>query len=165
MPSNRSFHTRIFKHDNKIDEAFLSSQFIALTISKLKEINNKSFYHLIIIFSGSVSLKPGPVWKHHLLNTTEWDIIKTKGLHLIHLNVNGLLPKTDELRHMVRLSNAAVIGVSELKLGKSITNSEILIDNYDLLRCDRNKNGSGVACYIRNGLTGYIRNGRKESIS
>ena len=93
MPSNRSFHTRIFKHDNKIHEAFLSSQFIALTISKLKEINNKSFYHLIIILSGGVSLKPGPVWKHHLLNTTEWDIIKTKGLHLIHRNVDGLLPK------------------------------------------------------------------------
>ena len=45
---------------------------------------------------------------------------------------------------MARLSNAAVIGISESKLGKSITNSEILIDNYDLLRCDRNSNGVGV---------------------
>ena len=31
---------------------------------------------------------------------------------------------------MARLSNAAVIGISESKLGKSFTNSEILIDNY-----------------------------------
>ena len=50
----------------------------------------------------------------------------------MHLNINSLLPKIDYLRHMARLSNAAVIGIYELKLGKSITNSEILIDSYDL---------------------------------
>ena len=50
-------------------------------------------------------------------------------------------------------SNAAVIGICESKLDKSITNSEILIDNYDLPRCDRNRNGGEVACYIRNDLS------------
>ena len=73
-------------------------------------------------------------------------------MHLIYLNIDSLLPKIDELRHMARLSNVAVIGISESKLDKSVTNSEILIDNYDLLRCDRNRNGNGVACYIRNEL-------------
>ena len=47
----------------------------------------------------------------------------------MHLNVNSLLPKLDELRYISRLSNAAVIGISVKKLGKSITNSEVLIDN------------------------------------
>ena len=41
---------------------------------------------------------------------TECDIFKTKGLHLMHLN-NSLLPKINELRHMGRLNNAAVIGI------------------------------------------------------
>ena len=54
---------------------------------------------------------------------------------------------------MARLSNAAVIGICESKLDKSITKSEILIDKYDLLRCDRNRNGGAVACYIRNNLS------------
>ena len=76
----------------------------------------------------------------------------------MHLNINSLLPKIDELRHMARLSNAAVIGICESKLDKSITNSEILIDNYDLLRCDRNRNGGGVACYIRNDLSYMQKN-------
>ena len=71
----------------------------------------------------------------------------------MHLNINSLLPKIDELRHMARLSNAAVIGICESKLDKSITNSEILIGNYDLLRCDRNRNGGGVAWYIRSDLS------------
>ena len=54
----------------------------------------------------------------------------------MHLNINSLLPKIDELRHMARLSDAAVIRISESNLDKSITNSEILIDNYILLRGD-----------------------------
>ena len=71
----------------------------------------------------------------------------------MHLNINGLLPKIDELRHTARPSNAAVIGISESKLDKSVTNCKILIDNCDLLHCDRNRNRGGVACYIRNDLS------------
>ena len=141
------FTSEYLNTNNKLHEAFLNPQYTVPTISKLKQINSKSFYRLLIILSGDISLNPGPVCKHQILNTTEWDIFKTKGLHLMHLNINSLLPKIDELRHMARLSNAAVIGICEPKLDKSITNSEILIDNYDLLRCDRNRNGGGVACY------------------
>ena len=71
----------------------------------------------------------------------------------MQLNINCLLLKIDELRHMARLSNAAVIEISESKLDKSITNSEILIDNYDVLCCDLNRNRGGVASYIRNDLS------------
>ena len=60
----------------------------------------------------------------------EWDISETKGLHLMHLNINSLLLKIDELRYIAR--NAAVMGISESKLDKSIAISEILIDNHDL---------------------------------
>ena len=62
----------------------------------------------------------------------EWNISETKVLHLMHLNINSLLPKIDELRYITRPSNAAVIGISESKLDKSITLSEILINNHDL---------------------------------
>ena len=92
------------------------------------------------------------VCKNQLLNKTEWDIFKTKGLHLMHLNINSLFPKFDELRYIARLSNAA-IGISEPKLDQSIIDSEILIDCYDLLRFDRSRNGGGFACYIRNDLS------------
>ena len=78
----------------------------------------------------------------------EWDISETKGLHLIHWNIKSLLPKIDELRYITRPSNAAAIGIYESKLDKSITNSEIIIDNH-ALRCYQNRNGGGVACYIR----------------
>ena len=65
-----------------------------------------------------------------------------------------MLPKIDELRHMARLTNAAVIGISESNLDDSVFTSEIQIDEYDLPHCDRNRHGREVACYIRNKL-GY----------
>ena len=65
--------------NNKLHEAFLNPQYTVLTISKLKQINNKSFYRLLIILSGDISLNPGPVCKHQILNTIEWNIFKTKG--------------------------------------------------------------------------------------
>ena len=74
---------------------------------------------------------------------------KSKGLHLIHLNINSLLPKIDVLRYVANFSNAAVIGISQSKLDESILQLEIQISNYDLLHRDRNRNGVGVACYIR----------------
>ena len=75
----------------------------------------------------------------------------------MHLNINSILPKIDKLRYIARFSNAAVTGISESKLEKSITHSDILRDNYDLQRCDRNKNRGGVSCYISNYLS-YTEN-------
>ena len=57
---------------------------------------------------------------------------------------------------MAYSSNAANIGVSESKLDESVLQSEIQINNYDLLRRDRNRNGGGVACYIRSDIS-YIQ--------
>ena len=78
-----------------------------------------------------------------------------KGLNLLHLNVNRLLSKIDELRYIAKRSNAAVIGTIKSKLDKCILDSEIQIDNYHIIRCDRNRKGGGVACYVRNDLS-YI---------
>ena len=61
-----------------------------------------------------------------------------------------MLPKIDELTNIAKLSNAAVVGISEPKFGISVLSSEIHIDNYNTLRCDRNRHGGGVVCYIRN---------------
>ena len=49
-----------------------------------------------------------------------------------------MLPNIDELRNIAKLSNAAVIGISESKLDDSVISSELHINNYNLLRCDRN---------------------------
>ena len=122
-------------------------QFSILTIFKLKVINNhKSLLN---------RLNPEPVYNHYPPNLKEWDIFKIKGLHLLHLKVISLLPKIDELRYIAQLSNATVTRITEPKLGNYTLDSEIQIDDYQILRCDRNRKGGGVDCCARNDLS-YI---------
>ena len=131
----------------------LHSQSLFLSVSQLTYRNSNSYYRLLLLLSGDISLNPGPFHNLQPLNHDEWNIFKLRKLHFLHLNINSLLPKIDELRHIARLTNAAVIGFSESKLDDSVLTSEIQMDEYDLLRCDRNKHGGGVACYIRNDLS------------
>ena len=55
--------------------------------------------------------------------------------------------------YIAKLSEAAVIGISESKLDSSVLSSEIQIENYDLICSDINRNGGGIACFIRNDLS------------
>ena len=41
----------------------------------------------------------------------------------------------------------------ELSDARRVLEQEINIDNYKILRCDRNRHGEGVACYIRSNLS------------
>ena len=88
--------------------------------------NSNSYYRLLLLLSGAVSLNPGPFQNLQQLHHDKWNISKYRELHLLHLNINSLLPKVDELRHIARLTNAAVIGISESKLDESVPTSEIL---------------------------------------
>ena len=56
--------------------------------------------------------------------------------------------KIDELQYIVKLSEAAVIGISESKLDDSVLSSEIQIENYDLIRSDRNRHCDGVTWFF-----------------
>ena len=80
-------------------------------------------------------------------------VFNKRGLHLIHLNVNRLQSKIDELRAIAKKSRATVIGITESKLDETVLDGEINIDGYELIRSDRNRHGGGVACYIRNDVS------------
>ena len=79
----------------------------------------------------------------------KWLPFKKRGLHFIHLNINSLLSKIDELREIAKASRAAVIGISESKLDETVLDGEVAIEGFDLVRSDRNRHDGGVACYIR----------------
>ena len=89
--------------------------------------------------------------------TDNWKVFNKRGLHFIHLNINSVLSKIDELRIIVNKSKASVIGITESKLDKTVLDGEINIDGYELVRSDRNRHGGGVACYIRNDISFDVR--------
>ena len=106
---------------------------------------------MALLLSGDINLNPGPVARVQL-NDPKFEVFNNKGLHLIHLNVNSLLPKIDKLRNIAKCSNAAVTGITETKLDNTAYDSEVTIDGYSTVRKDRNGKGRGVACYIRSNI-------------
>ena len=49
-------------------------------------------------------------------------------MHFIHININSLLPKIDEVRYIANITNASIIGISETKLDETISSSELQVD-------------------------------------
>ena len=98
-----------------------------------------------MLLSGDICLNLGPLHNHPQLDHDESKIFKLRALHL---NINSLLPKTDELRRVVKLTNASVTGISKSKLEDSVLTSEIQINQYDLLSFDRSKRGGGKLVMI-----------------
>jgi hypothetical protein len=49
-----------------------------------------------LLLSGDISLNPGPVDELRE-NGISWEVFKNRGIHLIHININSLLPKIDEI--------------------------------------------------------------------
>ena len=73
-----------------------------------------------------MSLNPGSIQNNHLKEN--WKKFRNRGLQFIHLNINSLQPKIDELREIIKISSPTVIGITETKLDNSIDDSEIFID-------------------------------------
>ena len=53
-----------------------------------------------------------------------WNAFQCKGLHFLHINVNSLLPKIEEVNLIANKSNATILGISETKLDNTIMDSE-----------------------------------------
>ena len=132
-----------------ISQDHLNNMLACLSLKKIIYCNNNSYFNIILLLSCDISLNPGPA----TLKNHSWDIFKKRGLHIIHLNINSLLPKIDEIRHIAKSSNFSVIGLSETKLDDSVFDAEINIEGYTFIRSDRNRHGGGVACYVKQHLT------------
>ena len=124
--------------------------FFAIFKLRNKPAHFLKFYQILLILSGD-SLNPGPC-QTQLNDDKTWDPLKTKGLHLCHFNVNSLLSKIDEIRDIANRIKPAVLGITLSKLDSSITNMEVNINGYSIIRNDKNRHGGGVASYVKNDL-------------
>lgn len=73
------------------------------------------------------------------------------GLHI------SLFNKLDEIRLLFRKSKIAVFSFSETWLDSSISDAEIEITNYTVVRKDRNRRGGGVCVYARADIGFHVR--------
>ena len=98
---------------------------------KYKDYNN--FYQFLLLLSGDVSLNPRPVQISPAVNVNIWEPLNKKGLHFLHININSLLPKIDELKCIANKTKAAIIGITESKLDHTLPDLEVNLPGYDIL--------------------------------
>ena len=87
------------------------------------------FYHLLILLSGGVSLNPGPS-QYLSDNDNKFEPFRKSGLHFLHININSLLSKTDELRDIVGHTKSAILRITESKLDSSASDQEVNISGF-----------------------------------
>ena len=80
---------------NKFESLYTSHlhlQSVFLSVSQLMYCNSNSYHRLLLLLSGDISLNPEPFHNLQPFDQNEWNIFKHRGLHLLHLNINSLLP-------------------------------------------------------------------------
>ena len=82
------------------------------------------------------------------------EVVKLRGLKIVHQNIQSLSDKIDQLRLLLHgvHSGIQLITLSESWLKPDRSDSEFEISGYRLFRKDRKGNNGGVAVYARNDL-------------
>ena len=70
----------------------------------------------------------------------------------MYFNARSIFPKIDYLRAEAVARNPLIICIVESWLSPDISDDEISIDGYQIIRLDRNRNGGGVLMFIHSSL-------------
>ena len=87
------------------------------------------------------------------------EIIKQRGLRIIHQNIRSLTHKIDELRNMANefKSEIHIIALTETWANEQILDGEFEIPVYNIFRKDRDAKGGGVLVFVRSDLSVFRR--------
>ena len=78
------------------------------------------------------------------------ELSKNRGFKLAALNITSIPGHIEELRIYMNSKCIDILAVNETRLDDTISSGEITVPGYALERNDRNRDGGGVALYIRN---------------
>ena len=85
--------------------------------------------------------------------TLHYDEFNNHDFKCAHLNIRSLYRNIDELRVFLHNNHIQILALNETLLDDSISDNELNIQDYNLIRKDRNRNGGGVAVYIRDSIS------------
>ena len=147
IKSSNFFSLNILEILDITTNIFLGCQLSFFALANIRLHRYNSFFRLILLLSVDINVNPGPTKVNnnkvplHVLPFSNCDeptlnaivlttpknltipsgiFSKKKDLHILHLNINNLIPKIDEIRFTAKQSNASIIGISESKLDPSI---------------------------------------------
>ena len=70
-------------------------------------------------------------------------------LLMVHLNINSVQNKFDELKLLNRILKSQVIILSETKIDSTYKDDQFRLHGYQLYRRDRKKGGGGLMAFIQ----------------
>ncbi|PFX11729.1 putative RNA-directed DNA polymerase from transposon X-element [Stylophora pistillata] len=103
----------------------------------------------LLLSSGNVERNPGP---KSTSQSGNFKLSTVKGLRICNLNVRSLVNKMDEIRVFCETHLPHVLSLNETWLDSSISDSEIQLPGYSLVRRDKTRRNGGVLIYISSNL-------------
>ena len=85
-------------------------------------------------------------------------IPKERSFRMAFRNIVSLPAKIEEIRYSMSNKIIDLIAFNETRLDSNITNNMIHLNDYDLIRKDRSRNGGGVCICLRSSINYKIRN-------
>ena len=82
-----------------------------------------------------------------------------RGFVMAALNINSLLAHLDDLKFFVHDSKIDVLAIHETKIDSSVSDSEIYLPGFEVVRKDRSVNGrsgGGVCIYLQSNINYQI---------
>lgn len=76
---------------------------------------------------------------------------------MVSLNIVILPLHIDEFRIWLAEQNIDLIAFNETRLDSNINDNQVRLNNYELIRKDRNRNGRGVCVYIKSHINYRVR--------
>ena len=94
-------------------------------------------------------------------NQTHSRLIRNSGskraLLICSLNAPSLRKHKDEIEVLMRENKIDIFAINETKLDSKTKDEQVSAEGYNILRCDRNSYGGGVAIYLRDTLNYELR--------
>ena len=116
----------------------------------------------IILLCGDVEVNPGDSNTDNTLST-EKRIVEKGSSWIISLNCRSLYRTIDELRVVFQHNKPLAILLTETWLNESVSDPELTLNGYQLMRRDRKeRRGGGCAVYIMDGIKAKRRNDIEE---
>ena len=122
------------KSNMRIFSLFIISYVCITCLSPRSQCDLENPLHdlLILLLSADISLNPGTPHNFQI-DCLSWNVFDKKGSHFLHINVNSLLPKTEEIRFIAKKSKATLTGINKTKLDGTIFDAEIYIEGYSIV--------------------------------
>ena len=92
-----------------------------------------------------------------LESSASFPFSKLKGFKIGQINIASLVKHHDELLVYMQSKSLDVLTVNETRLDISVLDCEVETPGYDIVRLDRNRNGGGVAIFIRENISYIVR--------